>query len=68
MGITSRGTTAEAQCTGPRVYTDPTYGPFRIWMAKTMLHPKTLPCTCPPILSRADSTTRTDRFKPMIVA
>ncbi|WP_239152504.1 S1 family peptidase [Virgisporangium aurantiacum] len=66
VGITSRGTTAGAQCVGPRVYTDPTYPPFVLWMAKTMLTSKIQPCTCPPTPYAATDSTRADRFKPLI--
>ena len=67
VGITSRGTTAEPQCTGPRVYTDPTYWPFRAWAIAKMLRPTVDPCTCPPTPYSGDSAQK-NYFKPVITA
>jgi hypothetical protein len=69
VGLTSRGTTEEPACDGPGVFTDPTYGPFRVWIFTTILRRKIEPCTCPLQPARdAAGSTRVGRLKPLIVA
>lgn len=69
VGIASRETSQEEPCSGPAVYTDPTYTPFRLWIFTTIFTPKIQPCTCPPrpTMGAADST-RMNLLKPLIVA
>lgn len=51
------------------MYTDATYGPFRVWIFTTILKRKVEPCTCPPVLAMntASSSTRMNLLKPLIV-
>jgi hypothetical protein len=69
IGIASRETSEENPCGGAAVYTDATYGPFRVWIFTTILKRKVEPCTCPPVLAMntASSSTRMNLLKPLIV-
>jgi hypothetical protein len=68
VGVASRETSEENPCGGAAVYTDATYGPFRVWILTTILKRKVQPCTCPPVLAmNTTSSPRMNLLKPLIV-
>jgi secreted trypsin-like serine protease len=73
VGVASRETTDGQDpnanpCLGPIIYTNTTYGPFRVWIHDTIRAGHAQPCTCRPTVRALDTATRTriDRLKPQI--